>query len=267
VLGNFTGSLRSDIGVITRENGKRSIKIISNPDGTTTTYEIKNPAKYLVTGCDFDGDKKTDLAGINTVGGVWWINQSSTGQVVKIKLAGLKALEADAVSCADLNRDGVAELLVLKTAHNTDPNAAYRRIQTVKAYNTKRDVVFLRKIKNGRELGVVGFSADPAKPLNVVTYRSGRIRMYELGSSADPVKITLPAFSSLSRGIFQAADGRRYAGMLIKTQTAITVVDPANVTSPGLQPRPPVGKGKLVSCEQGLDFGAAPTPAGSLNTR
>jgi len=123
--GDFNGDHKSDVAVLCT-NGQVSL-LLSKGDGTFQTQAINlgfsnNTSAISLVAGDFDGDGRTDLA-IGTISGSSSF-VTATGLTIVLFPGGAPSInnipsqfEADGMTWADVDGDGIRDLLIYKNSH------------------------------------------------------------------------------------------------------------------------------------------------------
>jgi hypothetical protein len=116
VQGDYDGDGKTDFCVFRASAGTWFIIKSSSGSANTEEYYYFGTAGDYPVAADFDGDGKTDAAVYRESGtnGIWYIRQSSTGNIVSQQF-GL-ALNTDQPAAADYDGDGKADLGVWRGA-------------------------------------------------------------------------------------------------------------------------------------------------------
>ncbi|MEZ4753177.1 MAG: hypothetical protein R3A13_02575, partial [Bdellovibrionota bacterium] len=110
VPGRYNGT-QSDLGVVKLDGEVLNWVLRSTETEEVETIEFGAAGDIVLGGCDFDGDALSDLAVFHE--GQLRIRKSSDAQVVGIPMNLKEAAKIKDVSCADLDKDGIDELLLL----------------------------------------------------------------------------------------------------------------------------------------------------------
>ena len=95
--------------------GRTSWKIFNSTAKLQQTVRLDVAVDYTIAGCDFDGDKRDDIAGVSLAERALYFKPlPESEQVIKVTLQGFPLNRAITdLSCGDFNDDGKADLVLL----------------------------------------------------------------------------------------------------------------------------------------------------------
>lgn len=216
---DIDGDGKSEI-TTTRKKGNKLLWVNSDPlTGTELSRGTYGGAKDLaITGCYFDRGNATSRAVIHN--NALQVKSSLTGKSFRVHLKGV--IKPLATYCADIDHDGIDELLV-KTAHLSTGNEKTSTKVDLFAYKMNNFKIFSHTIKPKSGIIAAAFYADgDVMPGEVVFKKDGVSIVAYSRSASRGDTINVPKFKKAHVGTFMGEDGDKYDGIVAQGGTTGT---------------------------------------------
>ncbi len=149
---DYNGDGITDLASVQRKSAKLSEWMIQlSPNKMQMVVPLSAPIDSILSGCDFDGDKKADVAGFNSkTRQLYYIKSSTISGNIQSSLLVKPRGTIAAATCADIDGDGKSELITLSriTANGKTP-----RQSLISAFSMKGQTLF-KQARTGRADGV-----------------------------------------------------------------------------------------------------------------
>ena len=232
VFGDYNGDGKYDIAVASVDKGKFTYEILDTASGETRSFKFAKSSASLISGCDFDGDAKTDAAAIEPGKDKLQFLSSLNGKTRSVKIAGLK--NAQFKACGDINSDLRDDLIIiLEKKKVTKAKIKLRRKPTLSrashsliGLSVDNQVIFSADVNKPRGIaGIADINGDGIKETGFISALKGKqVLNYFVDKNdlTNIIPIEAPSSNTMMVGKLQSEDGNIYDGVIMSKGRTIS---------------------------------------------